>query len=1203
MPLKNKDTKTQKSKGPRFNKSKAGKPVRLEQVAPVPTTLEKGGKVGDAKEQKMPFADPEYKHGDPNMSLGYIPLAQSPVTEVVANAYQYTVDDLRGFSESNSYFPTHHTLESSTTLDAIKQATKLHVDAYLRSIKSNIDESERIEAARSVITNDTKQNKEVVRFSHWLTESQLEYIKEKAPHILIVSGYRATYHPHPILNLDRAYAENAAYEYIIFIFKQRGVAEYWIVDIGGNASRHHKNKRTNVHSCCPQITDSDVTRAINHDQAPNRCEHTAQECVCVMPSAYLAVDSLYYLTPLDIAILIERSTQKLLVAVVHEFKDAFGSYANGEAVYHLIGEDEVAMNVNGNPGTYTHSAMAWLRQPSQTFEIEGKQVTLCWSILRPTMEHTIYYFTTTYKTVKKTMYIEPLLQATISNPNYYGRVLTGPLGESGETEIIGDKIDVKTLKIWSFGSSVAIYDAKQTTPMYTPKGLVACAAAHMTMKKRTPDTLAQLAGNLRHYAKKLNIPAEFIPQAISVATCIGFIQHLQAEISNMHAYIKPTVNLTQTHTDALNLTFKTVWTAPKVAAVAAVAACVVAPVLAYTPLGSLALPLATVVAKSIIPKAVVSYSIYSALAKPSQKDKTDEIFQDYHSHRASTLVEHNCATRIISLRSTPPPKTIHELLQMELDPTARLLVDDHSVVRDVGVMKPYGLYSTDNIPIFAESSTHSEISTCVERGLKMMVYHTPAFNLDFFNAFRISIMMQFSSIFKTMRTVVPTDFEKWNCRFDKGRQAKQRAAYEQCRIWATSGWKTYIREMFIKIEAQLKSTDAGVVKFACRMIQGALAEFNVTLGPYFHNYSEQLKTTWSVDNTVGPIYASGMSAEKLGACFERAWNHYDDCAILEGDFSRFDTTIHKKLLQLEADINHHLGASQLVTQTLRRAIDTKGYGKFGTMYSIEGTRHSGDPQTSCGNTTLQVISHLYCLSHHLQITIRECMERFTILALGDDVLIMGSHHDLINYDSKRYLARLGFDFVPKLHTGPQARYSATFCSGRFYPCVNELGNRVVVHGPNIGRVYSKIGYYVNPPRNMDHLRLVRGDALSRRLNCSMLPCIRLNIEKLLDLTKSVSKVFYTPEARHRLQNEPNCGQMYYPSDETYEMTYCVYNIGRSEEKQYAEKLEQVISLPHVLNFSPLRHAAVVDGDLSTTEYHHSESSISLTPLKIEVVDE
>lgn len=57
--------------------------------------------------------------------------------------------------------------------------------------------------------------------------------------------------------------------------------------------------------------------------------------------------------------------------------------------------------------------------------------------------------------------------------------------------------------------------------------------------------------------------------------------------------------------------------------------------------------------------------------------------------------------------------------------------------------------------------------------------------------------------------------------------------------------------------------------------------------------------------------------------------------------------------------NINLALATLINQGV-----TKGFTKFGDMYQVDGMRKSGDPNTSCGNTLINGLTHMYIFHQH-----------------------------------------------------------------------------------------------------------------------------------------------------------------------------------------------------------------------------------------------
>jgi len=125
--------------------------------------------------------------------------------------------------------------------------------------------------------------------------------------------------------------------------------------------------------------------------------------------------------------------------------------------------------------------------------------------------------------------------------------------------------------------------------------------------------------------------------------------------------------------------------------------------------------------------------------------------------------------------------------------------------------------------------------------------------------------------------------------------------------------------------------------------------------------------------------------------------------------------------------------------------------------------------------------------------VQQARESLRMLVQGDDNLM-------------RYVETLAIDWVGKmLEFGfsseavfRQDILDAQFCSNLLYRTDKGL-----VFAPKPGKVIAKLGYYINPPRNVDPASIVRGTALGLWNACSHVPPLRAYLQRLLDLTDGV----------------------------------------------------------------------------------------------------
>jgi hypothetical protein len=255
-----------------------------------------------------------------------------------------------------------------------------------------------------------------------------------------------------------------------------------------------------------------------------------------------------------------------------------------------------------------------------------------------------------------------------------------------------------------------------------------------------------------------------------------------------------------------------------------------------------------------------------------------------------------------------------------------------------------------------------------------------------------------------------------------------------------------------------------------------------------------------------------------------------------------------------------------------------------------GTRHSGDQNTSCDNSTIEGLALMFVIFEHVfetlkvDISVEDFLKTILMLLLGDDNLTLAPSNWL-TFDIAAQLLKLGLVYEPLLHHGPNARYFATFCSSRFYPCASTDGTKCTVLAPKIGRVYGKYGYYDNPPPNIDLNRMVRGDALGRRNDCSMLPFIRKLVDRTVKLTDHIKDqdIHLTASMKKRDLHNFHATKTFVVTDETWNMVSVVYGLQPFQEAEYESLLNCVTSLPSYCDYTPLRHAAIKDGELTTPD--------------------
>jgi hypothetical protein len=1002
--------------------------------------------------------------------------------------------------------------------------------------------------------------------SVFLSPKSLSWLSKHEPGVQFVPARVQHSHQHPILHLGRERAESLAIEYI-----RRHNPLAIILDVGGNPLRHHSKQRQLIHSCCPVLSAADAVRQTRYSQLGGGwCKHRVQECACVAADAAIAVDVLYYLTPVDVANCCARMATRTMVAVVHDFSSAYGSFAGGEAVYTVDTPGTVSMEVQGNSFAYRHSDLAWLR--ASTGVVVGSYPsyqTLCWHRVETTATHCIYVFTLVDGVLQVESGMSREFDAAAQDSDYYGEVsVSGALNERAKISVDGEAFNWSKVKMYSFGPILAVFRHSNSTAMLCPKGLVGELSLYMMGKIRDADSFKALLSHARYKAAAYNLPPSRVADACFASCCLAFVRSVAHETETMYSLIEPLLPELQVHRDALQLQFKHVWKPWQVAA------CVG---------GAAVAAIAAVAAVGLGPAAAAGAVVGTTLASLTQgvqdgKDPFTRYRADRSSNPPSTSVVHVPNQR---LPATDPPKSPDELLALPKDVSAKLTLTDPTQRKETQPLSVSGIVMTQCIPIVPSNSAHSSWAAIIGRGVKAQPYSSGGFDLSYFQLFERWVNRWYDSLFPGLRAgpVRAASFEAWSSRFPTSQRCVLARARERLRTGFVP--RTGKRGMFVKIEPLMKSTQHGVDDFTPRMIQSSTAEHSVRTGPFAYAFSKRLVDMWDGENF--PIcYAATRNGERLGHLMHHAAIEAGEACADEGDYARYDTTIHERLLNLEAHVYQLAGATRDAATAFAEDVYTEGEDKWGNKYCVRGTRSSGRQNTSCGNSVLQGLVKTFNIAvTHCELVEADVMDvdpidildshRVKVFVMGDDGLEIGTSF-LDKVPQTELNALLGLVLERQTHRGPDAMMKCSFLSCRLWPV--EGGDWVLA--PKIGRVLAKFGYYVNPPPNIDEARLVRADILSRWKDCCFVPFLSELMSRCLALTGS-AKPFYTPDMKRSRLHNPSVAFEHKPSAETYRMLGIVYGLTRSHEAVYASLLSRAHALPCVVDYAVLSRVMEIDG--------------------------
>lgn len=192
-----------------------------------------------------------------------------------------------------------------------------------------------------------------------------------------------------------------------------------------------------------------------------------------------------------------------------------------------------------------------------------------------------------------------------------------------------------------------------------------------------------------------------------------------------------------------------------------------------------------------------------------------------------------------------------------------------------------------------------------------------------------------------------------------------------------------VKKCFPKVEKLLKAVYNGIItvikRFNPRFIQGNRPEYNIRIGPYCYTvmhwlfHGQHLPCEW--------VPACGLTCDQLGETIHHFYNDGYKFAW-SIDRSSWDASMTTHALEASFDLLHYIvPMSRSTRQAFNKQLSTFGVTYDGIKFTNVGRVHSGDANTSLGNTLLSFMSASYSLDS-LGIV------DFKLIAIGDDLLVL-----------------------------------------------------------------------------------------------------------------------------------------------------------------------------------------------------------------------
>jgi hypothetical protein len=167
-----------------------------------------------------------------------------------------------------------------------------------------------------------------------------------------------------------------------------------------------------------------------------------------------------------------------------------------------------------------------------------------------------------------------------------------------------------------------------------------------------------------------------------------------------------------------------------------------------------------------------------------------------------------------------------------------------------------------------------------------------------------------------------------------------------------------------------------------RVIQPRNPRYNYAVGLYIKGCEHMIYK--AINKMFGQVTVmKGLNADQRGQAFADAWLGYDEPAGVGLDASRFDQHVSRALLEFEHSVYNSIYHDAELRRLLRMQLVNRGFvrSKDGSVkYTVEGSRMSGDMNTSLGNVLLM------CLMVHAYLADKPF--KASLLNDGDDCVLI-----------------------------------------------------------------------------------------------------------------------------------------------------------------------------------------------------------------------
>jgi len=264
-----------------------------------------------------------------------------------------------------------------------------------------------------------------------------------------------------------------------------------IVDIGGNPIRHKRRNRLNVWSCCPLLCPRDHNRQYMRAKFDSKkktllyCNHRVEDCSCKTPDCYIAIDSIYYLSPETVLECVYKARAKVLYSAQHIYPSALGMSMDGQVSYRRIITDNspgsATVTIAGNHTTFNNSTCDWMMN-NHYFESDGRAMT--WElVLETTQQYNVYRFVPCdLMDMDEPMVVDHFSPYATSYGSIDWRTIS-------KQTLKGDVLDREVRPIQMYGLGTELGISSGSTLVSIPRTVIAEVKSKLGLAPRNMETL------------------------------------------------------------------------------------------------------------------------------------------------------------------------------------------------------------------------------------------------------------------------------------------------------------------------------------------------------------------------------------------------------------------------------------------------------------------------------------------------------------------------------------------------------------------------------------------------------------------------------------------------------------------------------------------------------------------------------------------